>query len=210
MSSHKLDVPYYRQIDLQHGMNSYWQNRSCGILCVKMIVDFYRQAAGKPATELVEIFEKALANGGAAENGDWLHSTLVKTAKDYGFLAWRRSWKPAERDKEFFRGEGVGEDSITRWQEQAQAEALPSLIAEVARGYPVIVSVAKNFNETEKNHDVVLTGVKGSAGSPEGFYFNDPYSDVHGKDNKDRLVPLEQFNKNWTFRAIFIEPKGAK
>lgn len=208
MSSHVIDVPYYRQIDLQHGLNSYWQNRSCGILCVKMIVDYYRAQAGKAATDLAELFEKALAAGGTADNGDWLHSTLAKTAQSYGFLAWRRSWIPAERDREFFRSEGASEDSIAAWVEQVKAEAVPTLIKSVEAGEPVIISAAKNFNEIDRNHDVVLTGVKGSGDKIEGFYFNDPYTAKEDDLNKDRFVALEDFN--WTHRAIFIKPKAAK
>lgn len=205
MSDHKLDVPYYRQVDIKSGLNSYLQNRSCGILALKMVLDYYRLNLKKPTLDLAELFEKALKNGGTNGIGDWYHSTLVKTAIDYGFKSWRRSWRPADRDKDFFRSEGVNENSIALWEEQTKAESIPSLVSSVKKKCPVIVSVAKNFEMIDKNHDVVLVGFKMNKNSVTGLYFHDPYAVPTGKDNKDLYVPLDKFNGKWTYRAIFVE-----
>lgn len=174
---------------------------------MKMVIDFYRQKSDQKPIDLGELFEKAIDFGGTNEKGDWYHSTLVRTAKSYGFLSWRRSWKPADRDKDFFKKEGVDEASILRWEEQMKRESMTSLIGALKKGTPVIVSVAKNFNEIKQTHYVVLTGAKYSKDVYVGLNFNDPYANPTGKGHKDRYIPFKVFENNWTFRAIFVEPR---
>lgn len=203
MTDHIIKVPYYSQHDVDSGLNSYWQNRSCGIIAIKMVIDYFQP---RP-TDLAEMFEYATNHGGTHVNGDWLHSTLVNTARHYGYLSWRRSWIPSRRDKEFFLSEQVDEASIQAWEEQTKSEAVPSLLWSLAQNFPVVVSVAKNFDETSSNHDVVLTGVRKKGDKVEGFYFNDPYTAYGGGENENRYVPVDQFNNNWTHRAIFVQPK---
>ncbi len=208
MTQQMIDVPYYRQIDLNSGLNSYWQNRSCGILSLKMVIDFFRAKDGNPPVDLENIFSGAIANGGTDARGHWYHSAFVKTAIEHGFVSWRKSWRPAERDKDHFRGEGVDEESIKRWEEQTKSEAIPTLINQLKKGYPVILSVDKNFNEIDSAHAVVLTGVNERRNKVDGFYFNDPYALPNRSGKKNLYISYNKLINNWYWRAIFVEPRG--
>lgn len=209
MASPLLKVPYYQQNQIDSALNSYWQNRSCGLLALKMVIDYYRQRVGKSPTDLADIFQKAMANGGVNEAGDWQHAALVKTAQQYGYIAWRRSWQPARRDIEWFKSEGLKAESLERWQDQANAEALPSLVDSLERFCPVLVSVAKNFDEINRPHFVVLIGVRQSSGKLAGFYFNDPYSPTT-RSRRGHYVSLAIFTNKWNWRGIFVQPKKVK
>lgn len=210
MSTKILAVPYYRQVEMDSTLNTYWQNRSCGILALKMVLDFYRGQSEQEPLDLAELFEKTLANGGVNEAGDWYHAAFAKTAIGYGFRSWRRNWHNAAEDVETYRQEGVNEPSIERWNRQTMQEALPSLINSLERKHPVMVSVAKNFDEVDRPHLVVLTGIRYNGDhKPQGFYYNDPYSPSKNP-RQDRYVPLSKFNDKWNYRAIFVEPAKEK
>jgi hypothetical protein len=210
MADITLDVPYYSQIDSNSELNSYWQRRSCGILALKMVIDFYRMQDKQPPVDTAELFEKAMACGGVNEAGNWYHSTIVRTAYEYDLLAWRRRWAKAESDWEVFRAEGVNEDSLKLWEQQSRLDSLYSLTSSITRGWPVIVSVARDFDEVDKPHLVVVTGFKSNGeGVVEGFYFNDPYASSEDKQ-KNHFVSIDHFKAKWNWMGIFVVPKGAQ
>lgn len=202
-----LSVPYYRQHDMDSELNSYWQNRSCSILALKMVIDYYRQKDEKPPVDLSKLFEKAMKNGGVDANGSWYQAAIVKTAQDYGYRAWRRSWQPSQRDIDFFKSEGLNSASSAAWQSQVRAEALPTLFGHLRQGIPIIASVAKEFEQVDRAHLIVLTGAKFDKGQGlAGFYYNDPYS-KNEKPQKDRFVKLDKFISKWLWRGIFVVPE---
>ncbi len=208
---HILDVPYYRQIDTESPLSAYWQERSCGILALKMVIDYYRLQKAQEPVDLKELFDKALAGGGVDENKNWIHAALVKTASDYGLVAWRRNWNLSAAGRQHFTAEGQSTQTLTRINNQQQREALPTLVDQVESGYPVIISVAKNFDEVDKPHLVVLTGIKRKpeVGGYQGFFYNDPYT-ISETDSKDRYVAIDRFIDKWNYLAIFVEPSDAK
>lgn len=208
---HILDVPYYRQIDIQSPLSTYWQERSCGILALKMVIDYYRQKLSQQPVDLQELFDKAVANGGVDANKNWIHAALVSTAKDYGLMAWRRNWNLSAAGRQQFTTEGQSPATLERINFQQRRESLPTLVEQVENGHPVIISVAKNFDEVDKPHLVVLTGIKRKPelGGYEGFYYNDPYT-VSESDRKDRYVDIDRFMEKWNYLAIFVEPSDAK
>ncbi len=204
-----LDVPYYRQNDPNGVLSKFWQERSCGVLALKMVIDYWRLKDELAPVDLQELFDRAIANDGVDANGNWLHSALVKTASDYDLLSWRRMWRLSSDQRRGAAASGVAGAALLRNEIQQQREALPTLVEALVQGSPVIISVAKNFDEVAKPHLVVLTGVRRRTklGAFEGVFYNDPYSPT-ASDAKDRYVSISKFNEKWNYLAIFAEPAG--
>ena len=204
-----IDVPYYRQDDPNGGLSEFWQARSCGVLALKMMLDYWRTKEGLEPIAVTELFDNAMAHGGVDANNNWLHGALTKTAADYGFLSWRRMWSLSADQRRGAAASGVQGDALVRNEIQQRREALPSLVEALVQGKPVIISVAKNFDEVEKPHLVVLTGVRRRTmlGAFEGIFYNDPYS-ATASNAKDRYVSISKFNEKWNYLAIFVEPTG--
>jgi len=186
----KLDIPYYsQQRDIA---DEFWQTRACGILCLKMVLDFY--GAGAPGLD--EFIKIAVTKGAYHNPNGWLHSKQVEIASDFGLTAFR---------KEFGRVSAknlVGaEDAIVYSAE----DGLVYLRNFLALKRPAIVSVAKKFKDPAKFHQIVLTGFEaGDAnGKIEGFYYNDPDSQ-NEQEGKNLFVPLDIFQRYWRGLAIFI------
>ena len=72
-----LDIPYYSQHE--DVKDEYWKPRACGVVCLKMVLDFL-----KPDEISVNDFV-LLANDKKAygEHG-WVHQGLIDVAKDFG------------------------------------------------------------------------------------------------------------------------------
>ena len=201
-----LDVPYYRQNEPGNGLNEFWQNRSCGILAIRMVVDYYRIKKHQEPIKLTELFDRTLKAGGVNDAGNWLHSALVESARTYGLIAWRRNWRLSSYGTKMFKKEGADAETLKIVDVQQSGEAIPTLISFLMQDYPVIISVAKNFDEIERPHLVVMTGFRiDKNGRVEGIYYNDPYTP--SDDRKNGYVDIERFQNRWNFRAIFVKPK---
>lgn len=77
-----IEVPHWTQYyDID---DDFWQTRSCGIVSLAMILDFYKKKFNLP--ELID-------RGVEIDNYDpaigWKHQTIVDLAKEYGLLATR-------------------------------------------------------------------------------------------------------------------------
>lgn len=207
MADHLLDVPFYNQLDKANGLDSYWGERSCALLAIKMVMDYWRHLDGKEPVNLSKLFEELKNDGGLDENQNWKHAALVKAARRYGFISWRRGWMLSKDGKAAFRAEGADDKTLLKIDIQHRREALPTIVEEIEKGHPVIVSVAKEFAEVNRPHIVVLTGIRRrDDGTYQGFFYNDPYSPTRN-DRKDRYVPLAKFVEKWRSQAIFIQPE---
>ena len=168
----KLEVPYYSQHrDIK---DKYWQSRACGVVCLKMILDFYQNRGGVTPTVLVsldEFLEIALKKEAFGKSG-WIHEKLLALAESFGVQAYR---------KEKMQNEDELKDFLDK-------------------GNPVIVSIKnQRFSPKFENkfHQIVLTGY-----DEKGFYYND--SDYQDEDGKNLFVDKETFGKYWRKMAIFI------
>lgn len=172
MTKHILDVPYYSQhIDI---LDSNWQSRSCGIACLKMVIDFYT----KDKRNIMELVKIGIDKGGYSLSG-WRHDTLVEMASELGLLAFR---------KEYIDDEITGLKDVLRFLEN---------------GFPVMVSAVKNFSEKDKFHMVLLTGLESEGDEIKGFYYHDPDS-PNKEEGKHKFVPIETFKKYWRKMAIYV------
>lgn len=208
MADQLLDVPFYNQLDEKNGLDPYWAERSCALLTLKMVMDYWLLKAGGSLVNLNQIFDETKADNGLDDKVNWRHAAIVRTARKHGFLAWRRGWMLSHPGREAFRAEGADSPTLMRIDLQHRREALPTLVEELENGFPVIVSVGKNFDEVEKPHMVVLTGLRrrDEGGAYQGFFYNDPFSPTKN-DRKDRYVSIARFVEKWRSQAIFIEPK---
>lgn len=204
-----LDVPYYCQNDPNNGLEPFWRERSCGVHSLKMVLDYWRAKEGKEPIPVKELFDHAYAIAGVNDNYDWAHSSFTKTAHDYGFIAWRRMWSLSADQRKAAAASDVTDESLERNEAQQRLESLPTLVDALDHGKPVIVSVAKNFDEVARSHLIVLTGIrrKQKLGAYEGFFYNDPFSPID-HFAKERYVTIDVFRDKWNYLAIFIEPKA--
>jgi len=169
----KLDVPYYSQHeDIK---DERWQKRACGVVCLKMVLDFHLKTLGRPTSKglsLDEFLEKALEKQAYHQTNGWIHDKLLEIARDFGMEAFRKENMEDEEELKDF----------------------------LEKGNPVIVSVkAKKFSpEFEgKFHQIVLVGY-----DEKGFFYND--SDYQNDGGKDIFVDLKTFQKYWRKMALFI------
>ena len=140
----KLDIPYYSQfLDVP---DEYWKSRSCGMACLKMVLDHHK--AKTPA--LYDMVKRGKEEGGHTPFG-WLHDYSLGIARGYGFQADRREKMDVE-------------------------SSLGDFVSRLGKNEPIIVSVFRNFSEKDKFHQVVLTGFEEDEGKLSGLYFHDPDS----------------------------------
>lgn len=79
----RLNIPYISQYrDIQ---DEYWQKRACGLVCLKMVLDFHQVKT----PEVNEFLEIALEKETFGKSG-WVHDKLLDLAKDYGLKAQRK------------------------------------------------------------------------------------------------------------------------
>lgn len=118
--------------------------RACGIVALKMVLDFYRKDI--PATmELINSCEKA---GGYGKSG-WFHDAIISLAKSFGFEAYRKEKMDAES----------GTEEIVNFLKE---------------GKPVLISAVKYILAQTKFHMVVATGFEEKDGVLTGIYYHDP------------------------------------
>ncbi len=198
-----LNVPFYSQIyDIK---KKNWQNRACGVVCLKMIVSFYdKKYKSKPVEEFIK---KGLELKAYKKGEGWYHFGLAKIARKWGFQGWYRKWILADKDKKNCKEKGLSKKEINEIEEQLLKEGINSLYQSIKNRHPVVVAVPKKFKKGESGHLVVLTGIKNwDDGKCTGFYFNDPYN-PNGEEKKNIFVSYNKFINIWSKRAVFIKPK---
>ncbi len=178
----KLDVPYYSQfLDID---DKYWMPRACGIVALKMVLDFYLPAgkAGKKdipsITDLINLCEKA---GGYGKSG-WFHDSLIALVKNFGFEAYRKEKMDAN----------IGTEEI---------------VSHLKEGGPVLISAVKYILGQTKFHMVVATGFEEKDGVLAGIYYHDPEA-IDGLKGQHVFVDINTFKREWRKMAIFVSPKA--
>jgi len=95
----KLDVPYISQY--KDVKDEAWQKRACGLVCLKMVLDFHKVKT--PETN--EFLKIALDKEAFGESG-WVHEKLLGLAKDYGMEAFRKESMEDEQELKDFLDKG--------------------------------------------------------------------------------------------------------
>ncbi len=188
-----LNVPYYSQ--LKDTQKAEWKYESCGITCLKMILDFY----GKDADSIDGLFQKGLDIGGYKEDVGWYHHSLGLLAKQYGCTAIPRSWTLTEAEIQKFEDQGFNNTDTALLIELLTNEGIESLKQEIKTGHPLIVSVPKNFEINGSGHLMAVTGY-----DKNKLILNDPFDEI--RNGKSVKITIKEFKKVWTGRAIYIHP----
>lgn len=158
--------------------------RACGIVALKMVLDFYlpAQAGKKNIPPIMELIETCSKTGGYGKSG-WFHDALVSLAKSFELEACRKEKMDAE--------EGTGE-----------------IINSLKEGKPVLISAVKYILGQTKFHMVVATGFEEKGGVVSGIYYHDP--EATDKERGQHIfVGLDTFKREWRKMAIFVSPKSA-
>lgn len=183
-----LDVPYCSQY-LDVG-DEYWKNRACGMACVKMVLDFYKENAAvkhRVFDSLDELIKQGVAKNGYCEHG-WVHNVLVEIMKERGLEVFRKEYKSADYDE----------------QKKIIEQAIKETINFLRKKRPVIISAVRNFSDEKKFHMVILTGFQANKNGVSGFYYNDPDA-FNRKDGRNKFVPIDTFKKYWRKMSIYAK-----
>lgn len=189
-----LDVPYYsQQKDVE---DERWKRRACGIVCLKMVMEYFGDRERK-APSLNKLIKENEFIGGFTEFGS-KHEALVILLRNYGINAYRQEFRSLANDLE------TGKAEESPYEEEMVDFGIGKISFALGERKPVIASVFKGFSERDKFHLIVLTGFEKRGGRLSGFYFNDP--DYPSADEgKNRFVPLDLFKDNWRKMVIFSE-----
>ncbi|MCL5093635.1 MAG: C39 family peptidase [Patescibacteria group bacterium] len=216
-----LDVPYYSEFIKADGSIRHievFKRRSCGIISLKMALDYFsNQKRGRNIT-LEKLIETALKNGayklrkGATKGGGWVYSGLVRTLQFYGYNAWRRHFFILPKDLNVFKEEGVGEKSLDGYKKQVLSEIEISFKNSLDKGLPFLVSIFKDLGSKKSPHLIVITGYREKDGKLTGLFINDPHNPKNGAKNrplhKNQFISIADFVKIWRKTALFIEAKA--
>jgi len=169
----KLPVPYYSQrLDVA---DPFWQPRSCGVVALKMAMDFLAQnKADYKTNSLSELIAEGVSYKGHSMEHGWYHDALLKIARSHGFAeSFRKEWASAEEKK----------------------EALQYIIAFIEDSIPVVASI----KSATGGHLVLLVGY-----SDDGLWYHDPDAYDREK-GKFKFIAIELFLEAWKGRIIVIK-----
>jgi len=178
MVSH--DVPFLSQYaDLGHHE---WRARGCGIVALKMALDFWHARDGRNRTvPLDALLQDGIAEGAYRAGIGWTHTGLAALARAYDYEAFNADWAqngPTPKSPE---------------------EAWQALLGELAAG-PVLASVWSGLDpERGGGHIVVVTGF-----ADDLVAFNDPEERTEREGRK--LLALNSFLRAFKRRYVVVRP----
>jgi hypothetical protein len=181
----KIDIPYYSQYS--DNIKKDWQDRSCAIVCLQMVLDFYKKES-KPMDLIKEglsisenLEKKGRRTEGYTREFGWGHELLIILLKNNGVLSYRQDFKNPNFESEYI------------------VLGLEKIRQNILDKKPVIVSIAKDINNPKTSgHMVVVSGIEEDNGEVKSFYINDPEKE----ENKN--TSIEDFKKVWKKLAIFV------
>jgi Peptidase_C39 like family len=209
----KLSVPYYSQhLDVT---DPYWQDRSCGIVCLKMALEYVHLAAKPPSEDrsalgglaakssttqvptIDDLILEGAAIGGHDSEYGWIHDRLVSLAHNHGVPAYREEFRSLDIT--------LGPDGRIQSKKEPGSYSpilidlgIKKITETVHDGKPVIVSIIKNINGQDSFHMILIVGV-----SAAGFYCHDPDSRVR-EEGEGLFMDFEIFKNSWRRLAIFL------
>lgn len=192
-----IEVPYFSQI-LDVG-DPYWQERSCSITCLKMLLEFYKNGIDMPSID--GLIEEGIIIGGHSAKGvsdvGWKQSSIVALARNHGLSGYNQEFRSIEVD--------INEHKFkeSKYQEKIFKEGIEKIIEWLKSRKPVIVSVPKNFNGDSSPHTILLAGFAEDNGDITGFYYHDSNFSER-EEGQNRFVDIQTFKNKWRRMAIFL------
>lgn len=177
-----LNVPHHSQ--MSDHIDKDLQENVCGIVCVKMIIDFYEEGG----TKIQNLITEGKLMGGYVD-GLWVHDALVRLLRNHGVHAYSQEFKSHDADLEsesFSANDRMIEFGILK------------IKTEIALGNPVIVSMKAGFGDNKESHLVAIKGIDTDESGDDIFIINDPQM-----KEKELRIPIDYFMKFWRNFAIF-------
>lgn len=166
----------------------YWQDSSCGVLCLKMIVDYFRIKNNQEISPKISDFVKKGEKIGAYEHSiGWKHSGLVKLAEEFGL---KGEFKDKQTHEKLVDAIDKGKIPIisVKWAFEKGRKSLKELIL---------------FWRKYGSHLILVTGYKKDGDKITGFYVH--HTSTSKEYNwKNKFVPIDKFNVGYTQRCIYI------
>ncbi|TSD03419.1 MAG: hypothetical protein Athens071416_100 [Parcubacteria group bacterium Athens0714_16] len=189
-----LDVPYYSQIlDVEE---DYWKKSGCGIVSIKMIIDYFYKDTDFETPKLSKLFDEGIFIKGFI-NGYWVHKSLTSLIRNYGVSSYNQEFRSRSMNYE-------NEDMFVNEHENTFSEnALNKICEQIKNNNPVIVSIFRNVNEQKGGHLIVLTGYEKRNKNIVGFFYNEPNSESI-EQGKNIFVSKDIFLEMWKKFAIFV------
>jgi len=187
----KLHINFYSQHS--EDIDTDWRHRSCGIVCIKMVLDYL--GLGKEEA-VMDLIKEGKYIGGYSEENGWNHDALVNLLRNHGVSAYRQEF----RSHEISVSDKISRES--KYQEKLASVGIGKIISSVEKGAPVIVSVKEGFGTNKTSHLIVITGTKIDNNVFSGFYYIDPNT-KENLESEQHFVELARFNSFWRNLAIF-------
>ncbi len=190
----KLNIIHFSQNNTQIPEPD--QNKSCGICCVKMLLDFLFRDNTHSINDLIQEATLIKAFNREINNGYWTHDGLVRILRNHGALAYPQEFKSVHVniEKQIFE-ENQNQENFTQ-------KGIEKIKQKLEEGKPAIVSVTAGFNKNKDSHMVIISGydgVDGNTQSIEYLYVKDPQDETFEK------VSTDKFLNHWKKLAIFID-----
>ena len=184
-----IPVPYISQYSdsIEHD----WQNRSCGIACVAMLLGYYNLEDISP----MKLINEGVSIGGYCSHG-WFHESLVRLLRNHGINAYAQEFRSVNVSPEQKPFE------ISPLETKMIDEGVAKIIHEIDADHPVMVSVAPGFNTNKENHLVLIIGYDFSD-KKEKFLIHDPDAATEKQAHSEMSVDIAQIRKFWRKFAIF-------
>jgi len=195
MSKYILDVPYYSQY--LDASDTSWQPRSCGILCLKMAMDFCSLNTNLKIPSVDELINEGLYIEGNLPAYGWSHNHLILLARNHGLMAYPQEFRSHKIDY-------VNKmEDVSEYEENLTDKGIEKIVSSLKNNHPVIVSIFKDFEVGDNFHMIVLAGFESDGSGLKGFYYHDPDS-LDADRGRHKFVPIEIFRKYWRKMAIYV------
>jgi hypothetical protein len=186
----KIDLKFFSQLDNKIPEN--FQRQSCGLCCVKMLIDYYNPQTEIEISNLLKEAELIGAYDTKINNGVWTYEGLVRLLRNHNVLSYDQEFRSVKVDLE--KGEFLKNENQTDFIHAG----LSKIVKNIKNKKPIIVSVKAGFSDNVDSHLVVLNGIEEKSNFLQSILFvNDP---LVGPDIE---MTLEYFLKFWRKMAIF-------
>lgn len=184
-----IPVPYISQYS--DVFEKDWQNRSCGIACVAMLLGYYNLEDINP----MRLINEGVAIGGHCNKG-WFHESLVRLLRNHGVNAYAQEFRSVDVSPENKTFE------INSLETKMIESGINKIISEIDLGHPVIISVGPGFNTNKENHLILIIGYDFSD-EKKNFIVHDPDGVDKNELNYEMPVEISKIRQFWRKFAIF-------
>lgn len=182
----KLNIPFYAQREIVAESE---KNGACGVVCVKMILDFLHNTQ----YDVDDLIKEGYIVGGK-ESAGWNHEALVRVLRNHGVRAYTQEFISHDVP-DLNASRGVLHPERTS---QFVEFGINKIKKTIEAGLPVMTSVKPGFGANESAHVILIVGY-----DEENFYIND--SQRPSSEKYPLVCPIERFKEFWKGLTVFVE-----